>query len=158
VDVIIPIKGGTAIIDDEDYEKVKPICWHLAKSRDKVYVRGNFNGRKVMMHRFLMGVLDDPQTLIDHRNGVTVDNRRSVNLRSSSHVQNGQNKQLSSRNSTGYKGVTFHKTSQRYRASIMFGGKVKHLGSFRCPTKAWLAYVKAAKEFHGDFACTGYSK
>lgn len=150
--MIIQIRGGTTLIDDSDYELVKDIAWHLAKSRDNYYVRGNLNGHKVFMHRYLMGVLNDPKTVVDHRNGVTTDNRRSVNLRSSSHVQNGQNKQLSSRNSTGYKGVTFHKRSKRYRASIMCEGKSHHLGSFICPTKAWIAYVKAAKQFHGEFA------
>lgn len=149
----LEIKGGQTLIDDEDYDRVKDIYWHLAKSRDHYYVRGSVKGRKVMLHRFLMGVLDDPLTLIDHIDGNTTDNRRSVNLRSSSAASNGQNKRLSIRNSSGYKGVSFHQATQRFRANIMCQGKQIYIGSFTCPTKAWLSYVKYAKELHGEFAC-----
>lgn len=151
------IKGGFTLIDDCDLEKANKISWHISYNRDHTpYVRGTIreNGkrRNVMLHRFLMGVLDEPQTLIDHRNGNSLDNQRSTNLRASSAVQNGQNKKLSARNQTGWKGVWKSKESNKFGAKIMAFGKSTHLGYFNCPTAAGLAYMKAAKELHGDFA------
>lgn len=53
---------------------------------------------------------------------------------------------------TGYKGVSFHKASGKYRACIEVNKKHIHLGLFVCKLEAAKAYNKAAKEHFGEFA------
>lgn len=51
---------------------------------------------------------------------------------------------LSTRNTSGYKGVSWHKYSQKYQVQIMIGGKTTHLGQFDNPKAAALVYDKVA--------------
>jgi hypothetical protein len=148
----LKITGGVVLIDNDDFPLVKDISWHISKSRGGIYARGTVDGRKVMLHRYLMGVLDAPEVLVDHRNSNTLDCQRSSNLRASTASQNGQNKRLSSRNKTGWKGVWKSRESKKFGACIMAFGRKQHLGYFNCPTAAGLAYIKAAKKLHGEFA------
>ncbi|NTJ22212.1 AP2 domain-containing protein [Rhizobium rhizogenes] len=50
----------------------------------------------------------------------------------------------------GYKGVSIHKGSKKWRAVIKAGGKPRHLGSFNTPEAAAQSYDKAAYETWGD--------
>lgn len=75
-----------AEIDDADYDFVKGYKWAATKRGFKLYVRGSVNGRDVLLHRFLMG--EPAGMCVDHRNGDTLDNRRSSNLRVCTKGQN----------------------------------------------------------------------
>ena len=55
-------------------------------------------------------------------------------------------------NTSGYKGVSFHKDTGMYRARIMVRGVSIHLGAFRRPELAHAAYCEAAKKHFGEFA------
>lgn len=75
-----------AEIDDADFEEVSKHRWTATRRRDKLYVRGSVDGRDVLLHRFLMG---EPVGLcVDHRDGDTLNNRRSSNLRICTKGQN----------------------------------------------------------------------
>jgi hypothetical protein len=54
-------------------------------------------------------------------------------------------------NTTGYKGVSFHKRAKKYHAQIRTDGKLKHLGLFKTAEKASKVYEAKAKEIHGQF-------
>ena len=88
---------------------------------------------------------------IDHINMVRDDNR-ICNLRPATNGENGMNKPMQSNNTTGFKGVTFHKGTRKYHAKICFNGTRRSLGYYRTPEEASMAYAKAAGEFHGQFA------
>lgn len=47
---------------------------------------------------------------------------------------------LSKRNTSGYRGVSFHKPRNKYRASISIGNKKKYIGLFSDPFHAAIAY------------------
>ena len=54
---------------------------------------------------------------------------------------NNRNTRLISRdNTSGYRGVSWHKNSKQWRASMTIDGKVKHLGYFKSPVQAALRY------------------
>lgn len=55
-------------------------------------------------------------------------------------------------NTSGYKGVTWDKREQKWRARIGKEGKRKHLGYFDTAEEAHEAYKNAAPEYHGEFA------
>ena len=77
---------------------------------------------------------------------------RLSNLRIVSRSQNLKNQAVRSTNTSGYKGVSFYKPTNRWAARITSCGRAKHLGYFSTPEAAALAYDKAAKELHGEFA------
>jgi hypothetical protein len=104
---------------------------------------------------WLLGHGEDPGDLqVDHINRVRDDNRL-VNLRLADRSQQGCNKRRSSRNTSGYKGVSWNSQCGRWVAAIEARGHSKHLGLFDCPKEAHAAYCKAAEELHGEFACPG---
>jgi hypothetical protein len=55
-------------------------------------------------------------------------------------------------NTSGYKGVTFNKLTQRWRAQIAKDKKSIYLGEYDTPELAFAAYTGAAKALHGEFA------
>lgn len=96
---------------------------------------------------------DWPEGEIDHINGVSGDNRL-VNLRVASRTLNAQNiRQAHSTNlSCGLLGVTWCKKNKRWRASIFYLGKKRHLGYHASAEAAHEAYLKAKREHHAG--CT----
>ena len=91
-----------------------------------------------------------PNQFLDHVNSHRADNR-IVNLRLANPSENNWNKTLQTNNTSGFKGVTFHRASGKYVAQITVQ-KVRHrLGSFDTAEQAHAAYVKAAQELHGEF-------
>jgi AP2 domain/HNH endonuclease len=152
----IPLtRGLVAIVDDEDYEAVMAAGkWH-AKPRypqiELCYAYRTFTpetgpryGR--FLHNFLMGTKG-----VDHRNGNGLDCRRS-NLRLASSRQNSRNRGMRADNTSGYKGVSWHRLTGRWIASIKVAERRLHLGLFPTAEDAALAYNVAALEHFGEFA------
>ena len=95
-----------------------------------------------------------PEGNIDHINGNPGDNR-IVNLRECTQSQNMRNTSLSSRNTSGKKGVTWAKRERKWVAYIRYGGKKHRIGGFDTLDEAYAAYCRAAIEHHGEFANVG---
>jgi hypothetical protein len=55
-------------------------------------------------------------------------------------------------NSSGYKGVSFHKQKQKWVAQIRANGSSKFLGFFSTPEEDYKKYCDTAIELHGEFA------
>jgi len=88
-----------------------------------------------------------PNGEIDHidRNPM---NNRIENLRDVSRSENSQNHRLHSNNATGYPGVSWHKSSKKYRGQVAIDNKRISLGYFNTPEEAFLAYQLAKIEYH----------
>lgn len=138
---------GYALVDDADYQNVKHYRW----SRDGKYVSAWVGGRMQRLHRVLCA--PDKGEYIDHRNGDGTDNRRR-NLRVCTNRQNGMNSKKRINSASQYKGVGWHKKSQRWRARIVINGKSVHLGHFQDEREAAKAYADAAHKYFGEFART----
>lgn len=113
-------------------------------------------GENYYAHRlaWLLGHGHDPgDNEIDHINCNKSDNRL-VNLRLSTHAENLRNKGISSRNTSGYKGVFWRSDRCKWRACISVDGKRISLGSFDTLEEGHAVYVEAAEKFHADFART----
>ena len=100
------------------------------------------------MHR---EILNTPEGLdTDHINGDGLDNRRE-NIRVSTKSQNQANRRnLQSNNTSGFKGVDFHRG--KWRAQIKVDGRKIDLGSFDTPDEASGAYLRSAHHHFGKFA------
>jgi hypothetical protein len=101
---------------------------------------------------FFLEKNQDPKNLdIDHKNIISTDNNIE-NLRLATRAQNQRNKKIQKNNASGYKGVCWDKTRQKWKASIHLNGKIINLGRFLTKEKAALAYNEAAKKYFGEFA------
>jgi len=156
----IELCGYKVLIDDEDYERVCKIKWHI-KDKKKAE-KGQYyfcytdrkNGRKTLyLHRYIMNCDKYNGKDVDHINGDRLDNRKS-NLRICQHSLNTFNQLKSSRNKTGYKGVHVNKDTKKYVAQIGVAGRTIYLGSFSCPQEAHDAYCEASKKYHGEYGRT----
>jgi hypothetical protein len=91
-----------------------------------------------------------PHAEIDHVNGVKDDNR-FANLREATRHENNRNSKRPRNNTSGLKGVCWHKRDGKCRAQIRVSGRNLCLGNFTTPEEAHAAYVKASERLHGVF-------
>jgi hypothetical protein len=75
-------------------------------------------------------------------------NNKIENLRRANVYINNQNQGTRKNNTSGYKGVSWSKQKQRWRATITILGKHKTLGFFLEKEEAYECYLKAKKIFH----------
>jgi hypothetical protein len=92
-----------------------------------------------------------PTHQIDHINEDPSDNRWS-NLRQATKSENMRNITRIKSNTSGYKGVSFHKPTAKWRASIKADGIQYYLGLFSTVEEAAHAYAQTAQKLHGVFA------
>lgn len=88
---------------------------------------------------------------IDHINGDQADDRFE-NLRTATHSENLANARRPRHNVSGFKGVSWHKSAGRWRATIKKDRKPMHLGYFDTASEAHAAYMAKANELFGEFA------
>jgi len=162
----IPLtQGKVAFVSDGDFECVNQFKWYANLSRNRWYamrsvtLRSRKEARETglplttsqLMHRFIMGLeLGDPLEVDHIDREQTLDNRRS-NLRVTLD-QNQQNTSKQKNNTSGYKGVSWHKFSGKWRAQISHRDKLIHGGLFDCPVAAAAFYNWMALQFHDEFA------
>lgn len=152
--VRIPLgNGGCAIVDAADAQIVSGVNWSRIDSQRKdgaivSYARGTLDGRKVSMHRLVLGTPSGMDT--DHKNGDGLDNRRA-NLRSCTRQQNLAN-QRRTRGASRFKGVSFHRGASKWHAEIFKDGTRIHLGLHLTEEAAARAYDAKASELFGEFA------
>jgi|JI9StandDraft_1071089.scaffolds.fasta_scaffold00263_15 hypothetical protein len=78
-------RGKSAIIDDDDFERVSQYKWYINENAEKTKLyamrsklkseEGIVKGTKVYMHRFILQVVEKT-AVIQHKNGNTLDNRK----------------------------------------------------------------------------------
>lgn len=139
-----------AKVSPEDAVLVSAYRWYLHHKGDAYAFPQR--GKIQRMHRLIMQNPDGQY--VDHINGDKLDNRR-CNLRLASNTENCRNSKRPKSNTSGYKGVSFHKGANKWQAHIMVNRKSIYLGLFLTPEEAHKAYCDAAKKYHGDFHNTG---
>jgi AP2 domain/HNH endonuclease len=92
-----------------------------------------------------------PKAMVDHKNCVRADDRWE-NLRDATCQQNNANMSMPSHNTSGIKGVSWHKQIGKWRACISVNDKYVHLGLFERKEDAAEAYKAAAARYFGEFA------
>jgi hypothetical protein len=149
----IPLtRGKFAIVDADDYERLKRLKWHANGSNGRFYAVGL---RHKKMHRLIMNAPDDK--FVDHINGDGLDNRRA-NLRLATAAQNHWNCKYGMGIGTSrYKGVQWHKHNKKWVAVIGINGQRQHLGYYTNEKEAARAYDKAVKERRGQFAVLNFA-
>ena len=148
-------KGYEAVIDAADVPLVDGWNWTANVRSHTVYAqRKDRSGpmpRTVMLHRVIARTPEGLDT--DHSDGDGLNNRRD-NLRVATRSQNQHNQRVALRNTSGFKGVTWHKAKGKWNALIKLHGKRRNLGYFSLAEDAAAAYAKASEELHGEFGRT----
>ena len=149
-----------AIVDDDKYDELVKHEWFAEKGKSTYYAARwspRINGKQhhIAMHRLLLGLCEGDGIFSDHRNRNGLDNRIS-NLRTCSNSQNRMNSLLQVNNTSGYKGVSWHKGHNRWSVNITVDRNKVTLGSFFCLIKAARAYDEAAIKHYGEFANTNF--
>jgi len=150
-------RGLYALVDPEQYDELNAFNWTVHPSNGGMYAHRmvldeskRSRQRMVSMHNDVAG-----PGRWDHHNINPLDNRRG-NLRTADDSQNGYNKpkRNSSRCTSRYKGVSWHKKHEVWVVRITVARKTLHLGCFpkEQEEQAARAYDAAAIEHHGEFA------
>ncbi len=148
-------QGKFALVDDEDYEELSKHKWYALKGRYTFYAqrwRPALKGKQIpiIMHRLLMNA-EKKCDMVDHRDGNGLNNQKE-NLRHCSNRENSRNRKIQANNTSGYKGVSWHKRDGKWNVNINVNQKKTHLGYFTCLIKAAKAYDAAAVKYYGEFA------
>jgi hypothetical protein len=146
-------QGQFAIVDQGDLVKVAGINWTALKKGKVWYARGSFEGRKVYMHRLLL----EGVALVDHIDGNGLNNRKA-NLRPSCKQRNGLNHHGHRDNKSGYVGVSFDKSRNRYEAYISVDGTKVAIGRYSTAIEAALAYDRVQTEWAGEFGTYNFKE
>jgi hypothetical protein len=141
----------TVYVDVADLGLVSDKNWWVIKSGKTFYCccyNHETGDRKYEMHQLLMGVRG-----ADHKDNNGLNNRRS-NLRLATKEQNAQNKQITSRNKSGYKGIFYDKWDRNssYRAAVKVNGKTISGQRYKNPLLAAYQYNEFAAHYYGQFA------
>ena len=149
-------QGKIALVDDGDYDNLIGYSWFARRppSSKTYYAYSSVKiGKRVktlLMHRI---ILDAPRGVqVDHRDRNGLNNRRQ-NIRLCTPSENSCNVGLKENNTSGYKGVSWHKPTKKWGVKIRVCGKRIHLGHFTNKHRAAKIYNEAALKYHGKFAC-----
>lgn len=135
----------TIIIDREDYEKINFVKWSVIRDHNTFYAiaKNPTTHRTMRMHRIILGV--NGCMSVDHINHNGLDNRKQ-NLKECTHYENTQNVLIRKDNSTGFKGVSFSKKSNKYVARITKNKKRLWVGQFNTIEEAVSALERIKNE------------
>jgi hypothetical protein len=123
----------------------------VAGTLNKNYVEICVSGKKYGAHRLAwLYVYGEFPKLIDHINNNPSDNR-ICNLREATHKQNSWNSKTPITNTSGIKGVSWHKRDNKWRVCILG----KQLGLFADFFEACCKSFSARNSLHGEFANHG---
>jgi hypothetical protein len=110
-------------------------------------------GAKYAAHRLAWFYMTGawPKGVIDHKDRNSLNNVWT-NLRDTDAGGNCKNRGMGKNNTSGIKGVYWHKTTSKWLSNIRANGKIIHLGIYAHKEDAAAAYAVAAVKYHGEFA------
>lgn len=162
----IPLtKGQVAKVCDCHYHLVKDYKWcalwnpctksYYAQRATTIVERFMGAPSTAQMHRIINNTPKGVKT--DHADHDTLNNQCS-NLRDATTSQNAMNRKNKGYNSTGFKGVSFKKRSNKWEASVQINHVRKYVGTFDTPELAARAYDRKALDLHGEFAVLNFPR
>lgn len=141
--------GKEFYFDKEDYDKIKNYCWVENSSG---YITTNIptseGSGSIYLHKL---ITNTSKEIIDHKNRKKYDNRKE-NLSVSTRKKNGANHETFSTNTSGFTGVIWDKSRQKWVARLKYNYKNYYLGDYENKEDAIIARLKAEKEYFKEDA------
>lgn len=146
------VSGEEFYVDVEDLHKISDKAWSLTK---KGYLRHmyrdeNNNTRSYSMHQYILGVVGK-KVQVDHIDRNKMNNRKS-NLRICDSFGNARNRGERKNNTSGFTGVIYKKSENKWYASFSINKKRKYIGGFDDFKDAVIARYRAEQEYYGEYA------
>ena len=138
-------KSEEFYFDLEDYDKIKDYCWHINKDD---YVVTGLNNRNIFMHRIIMNCPSNME--VDHKFHDNFDCRKEF-LRIVTPSQNQMNRGIHKNNTSGVKGVSWHKDKEKWRSYISINKKCTQLGYFDNFEEAVNVRKIAEEKYYGEY-------
>ena len=107
----------------------------------------------VLMHRIITSCPEGME--VDHKNENKLDNRRE-NLRVCTHRQNQSRQGLQRNNKSGFVGVSWDKSREKWASCLYVKGRAIHLGRFDDCIEAAKVYDREARNYLGEFAYSNF--
>ena len=111
-------------------------------------IRKSYQVHRLVANAFINN--PDDKNCVDHKDNNRTNNNIS-NLRFATSKENNQNRKLSSRNTSGCKGVCFDKRAKKWHAQIKIDGIRVHIGYYDNLEDAKIARVNRANEAFGVY-------
>lgn len=144
--------GQYTEVSDEDYEYLNQWNWYCSSYG---YAYRKIGNQNLFLHREVLKPKAGEYS--DHINGIKLDNQRT-NLRLCTYQENLRNKPKRVGSfSSKYKGVSWSKRWNTWRAYVYDKGKSIWIGNFDNEVYAAMAYDLWAKDLYGKFAKTNFT-
>lgn len=139
----------TWLIDNVNKMKVGDVAGALHKHG---YIIIGVFGKHYKAHRlaFLYMTGEWPTKFVDHKDTIRNNNQWN-NLRESTRLENNNNANRRKDNTSGFKGVSWHKASNKFIARCWANGVRHNLGCFETAELASNKREEFAKNNHGQF-------
>lgn len=140
-----------ALVDDEDYKRLDQYSWYCVKVRERhQYAYTTIKGKAIHMASMIMKPSNKYQVIHLDKNGL---NNQKYNLKIASITQRNRSRvKQESESSSRYKGVSYDKSTGKWRSRILINYKTIYLGRYNNELEAAQAYDKAALKYFGEFA------
>lgn len=139
---------SVAIVNAEDFTRLCIFKWFT--NGFSIYRNDNRLPRNRVVS-LTSEIMRQPKQMFDHRDRNYLNNQKE-NLRPCTQQQNCRNRTKMKGTSSIYKGVSFVKSRNNWKASIYINYKEIYLGSFSTQEEAALVYNKAAMIHYKEFA------
>ena len=136
-----------AMVDDEDFARCFQHRWFLDKGGFPAMTPER--DRRIRLSAFVLGIERGSSVIHKDRNKF---NSQKDNLRATDRSAKAQVAPKRSTNTSGYKGVSFHKQAKKWVSVIGNQGYVLYLGIFKTKEEAAKAYDLKALELYGEHA------
>ena len=119
------------------------------------YIYASFNYKRYLLHRIIFLMFNGYMPkVVDHIDGNSLNNKIE-NLREATQQQNLFNSKLRKNNTSGVKGVNWHKLRSKWKVELRINGKKQHFGLFSDLELAELVAKEARNKYHKEFANHG---
>lgn len=147
----IPLRNGEELmLEPRDLWVFSFYHWTPVRRTRTTYLQRRSRERHtVHFHREIIGAPD--HLVVDHVNGIGLDNRRS-NLRLATRAQNNRNRGAPSNARIPLRGVDFHRGTGYFRARLKVGDTDVHCSFHRTPEEAARVWDAVAIKHFGEFA------